>query len=435
MGITGFYSFFNTASSVKYVSELRGSIVAIDISGILIRFGIGIRKQGCDKKNYHGKVINHLYAIIKYTLNLVEKGIFPYYVFDGKTSRHKVTVFDRTQSRITSSAKCNAITDKTSSEFIKHFKRGYTFSRSDIDECKKLLGLMGIPFIHAPEEADSQCAALAHTFPHLISGVITDDSDILIYGCPKMYKDFNPKTRTMIEYNYSDVIDIFHQKINDILKTIGKSPIEYNNKFLKDALRHFCILMGSDYGKLVTVKNVDKNNILLKLFVECNFDVTELVKKIKTQYASSEKNIFYISDTIIEDFHKADSEYKDSFVLIPEENTITINPPEEDILRNFFNEHMNYDSKEITTIINTLTTSYNVFNKMKHFCNNNGSDIPQTNVFSSFNTYRFKYCTKLLNAKTNEYPQPQVAYKTNNRWNNCRTPYVSLRNSPADVPH
>jgi 5'-3' exonuclease len=441
MGITGFYSFFNQASQIKYVSELRGSIVAIDLSGILIKFGIGIRKQGFDKKNKHGKVINHLYAIVKYTLNLVDKGIFPYYVFDGKTSRHKVSVSERSQNRITSSAKCSAIEDKKSPEFIKHFKRGYTFSRSDIEECKKLLELMGIPFIHAPEEADSQCAALAHKYPHLISGVITNDSDILIYGCPKMYKDFNPKIRTMIEYNYADVIDIFHKKINDVLESIGKPPIEYDIKFIKDALRHFCILMGSDYGKLVTVKCADKNNILLKLFVESNFDINEFVNKFKTQ---SEKNLFHISDTILEDFHKADSEYKDSFVLMPEEDTITIKPPNEDMLTDFFKEHMSYDSGEISTIIKTISTNYTVFNKMRHLCNKDRFGEPQANVFSSFNTYRFKYCKKLLNSPAQEYQEPPVDIKINNRWDNtynnntnnrwnCRRQHVYRSHNPSRI--
>ena len=86
MGINGFYNFFSTATTTKYVSELKGGIVLVDMSGILIKYGIGIRSQGEDKKNRHGKVINHLYTIIKYTINLLEKGILPFYVFDGKVS-------------------------------------------------------------------------------------------------------------------------------------------------------------------------------------------------------------------------------------------------------------------------------------------------------------------------------------------------------------
>ena len=89
MGINGFYSFFDEANCQKYISELKGSIVIVDLSGILIRYGIGIRSQGEDKKNKDGKVINHLYAIVKYSISLLEKGILPFYVFDGKVSDSK----------------------------------------------------------------------------------------------------------------------------------------------------------------------------------------------------------------------------------------------------------------------------------------------------------------------------------------------------------
>ena len=36
MGINGFYNFFSTATTIKYVSELKGSIVLVDMSNILI---------------------------------------------------------------------------------------------------------------------------------------------------------------------------------------------------------------------------------------------------------------------------------------------------------------------------------------------------------------------------------------------------------------
>ena len=48
-----------------------------------------------------------------------------------------------------------------------------------IKRCKEA----GIPFLVAPYEADAQMTRLAHT--GIVDLVITEDSDILVYGCPR----------------------------------------------------------------------------------------------------------------------------------------------------------------------------------------------------------------------------------------------------------
>ena len=42
---------------------------------------------------------------------------------------------------------------------------------------------MGIPYVQAPEEADSQCAYLNKK--GLVDAVLTEDMDILTFGAPK----------------------------------------------------------------------------------------------------------------------------------------------------------------------------------------------------------------------------------------------------------
>eukprot|EP00913_Durusdinium_trenchii_P017107 g16090.t1 len=53
-------------------------------------------------------------------------------------------------------------------------------------DVEALLEALGIPFVHAPAEAEAQCAFLAEA--HLVDAVASDDSDVLVFGAREVYR-------------------------------------------------------------------------------------------------------------------------------------------------------------------------------------------------------------------------------------------------------
>ena len=77
-----------------------------------------------------------------------------------------------------------------------------TISDEMLLEVKQLLQLFGIPFLEAPAEAEAQCVALESL--GLVDGIVTEDSDVFVFGGKTVYKNIFEEQKYAEVYNSSD---------------------------------------------------------------------------------------------------------------------------------------------------------------------------------------------------------------------------------------
>ncbi|KAJ4839275.1 hypothetical protein Tsubulata_050010 [Turnera subulata] len=92
-------------------------------------------------------------------------------------------------------------------------------------ECQELLQMFGLPYIIAPMEAEAQCAYLE--LANLVDGVVTDDSDVFLFGARNVYKNI---------FDDRKYVETYFMK--DMEQELGLS---------REKLIRMALLLGSDY--------------------------------------------------------------------------------------------------------------------------------------------------------------------------------------------
>ncbi|ODQ57775.1 hypothetical protein WICANDRAFT_70843 [Wickerhamomyces anomalus NRRL Y-366-8] len=219
------------ASRSSDIKTFFGRKVAIDASMCLYQFLIAVRQQdGQQLTSEDGETTSHLMGMFYRTLRMIDYSIKPVYVFDGKPPILKGSELDKRLARRDEATKsADAIRETgTAEEIAKFERRTVRVTREQNEEAKKLLELMGIPYVNAPCEAEAQCAVLAKAGK--VYAAASEDMDTLCYKTPFLLRHL-----TFSEQRKEPIQEIDIEKVLEGLDMDQKQFVD------------LCILLGCDY--------------------------------------------------------------------------------------------------------------------------------------------------------------------------------------------
>ena len=170
--------------------DLSGKSLAIDGYNTLYQFLSIIRGlDGRPLMDKEGRVTSHLSGLLYRTANLVEVGIQPSYVFDGEPPKLKrLEIMRREEVKREATVKYRRALEEGKMEEVRTYAQATARLRDYmVSDAKRLLSLMGVPWVQAPSEGEAQAAHMAAKRD--VYAAASQDYDSLLFGAPVLVRN------------------------------------------------------------------------------------------------------------------------------------------------------------------------------------------------------------------------------------------------------
>jgi len=226
---------------ISDLRALRGKVIAIDAYNALYQFLTAIRQpDGTPLMDSQGRITSHLSGLYYRTVNLVENGIKPVYVFDGMPPELKAKEIEKRR----------AVREEAGKKYEEAIKAGdleaarrYAVMAAKltdymVEEAKRLLDAMSIPWVQAPAEGEAQAAYMTRCGDTYASA--SQDYDSLLFGSPRLIRNLTISGKRKLPRK-EEYVEIFPEviELNKLLSKLG---------ITLEALIDIGILVGTDYN-------------------------------------------------------------------------------------------------------------------------------------------------------------------------------------------
>ncbi len=224
------------------IDELHGKRLAFDGYNVLYQFLSAIRgPDGTPLKNSDGKITSHLLGLLARTTKLMELGVKPVFVFDGKAPDLKLeTIKKRKAIKLAAAEKLKKATEEGDTEAMKKYAQQTSRLTADmVSESREMLHAMGVPTVQALGDGEAQAAFMA--IKGDVWGVASQDYDSLLFGAPRLIRNLTISQRRRVAGTRSTVV--VRPEIIDLTDTL--TTLEIDRGKLIDA----AILIGTDFNQ------------------------------------------------------------------------------------------------------------------------------------------------------------------------------------------
>lgn len=208
-------------------SEIAGYRVSVDASNWLYRYMTTTARFTRTEAytNGDGAELTNLIGVPRGLRKFFQNNVQPVFVFDGAPSDMKEEeIADRKKKRKSAAKKARESDDAV--ETSKYESRSQQLSNDVISTTKKLLDLLDVPYMTAPQAAEAQAAYM--TDSDNIDAAVSDDYDTLIFGSDVTIRQFTTSKEEVELMEYE--------------RTLEK------NGFNREQLVLATILCGTDYN-------------------------------------------------------------------------------------------------------------------------------------------------------------------------------------------
>lgn len=255
------------------LSDLRGKTIAVDAYNTIFQFLSIIRQADgrplCDEQ---GRTTSHLSGLLYRTANLIENGIEPSFVFDGKPSELKAgTIEERIARR--EKAKEEYEQALAEGDMKKAFSKAQQTSRMTpeiLATSKELLTLMGVPVVQAPSDGEAQGAYMCLKGDVYASA--SQDFDSLLFGAPLLVRNLTITGRRKMPGK-----NVYRTVLPEI---VDSQQMLTDLGITREQLVDACIMIGTDFnpgvqgiGPKKGLKLIQKHGTLEKVIEANGYDI------------------------------------------------------------------------------------------------------------------------------------------------------------------
>lgn len=223
------------------LEELGNRIIAIDAYNAIYQFLAIIRgQQGEHLTDSSGKVTSHLSGLFYRNVNFLTMNIKPVYVFDGKPPSLKFAEIER-RKQVKREAVVkyeHALKEGRMEDARKYAQFTSVIQDYMIDDAKKLLDALGIPYIDAPSEGEATAASM--TINDTAYASASQDFDSLLFGAKRLVRNLTVSGRRKLP-NKQVFINVEPEIItlDQTLRTLGIN---------REQLVDIGVLIGTDFN-------------------------------------------------------------------------------------------------------------------------------------------------------------------------------------------